>query len=229
MSTNVAHDEYAEIPAQSREVGARLAAERQRLKLSQMQLAEACGVSKTSQVNYEAGRRAPDTIYLSAAMTAGVDVMFVISGLRHTSSANHDAFVTIPLLDVKASAGNGTLNAPEAEYAVQGLAFSRAWINRRGLNPQQLKVIEVRGASMDGVLSDGDRVLIDLADTRPRSGYVYVLRQGDELLVKFCQLLPGGVLRVSSANQQYASYDVQLSDTSDVQIVGRVVASMHEW
>jgi phage repressor protein C with HTH and peptisase S24 domain len=138
-------------------------------------------------------------------------------------------FVVIPLLPVQASAGNGTVNEPEGNYVVGGLCFSRDWLTSRRLSPRDLRVIIVRGASMDGVLSDGDRVLINMADTSPRSGFVYVIRQGDELLVKYCQLLPGGLLRVSSANPTYAPYDVDLAKTPDVQIVGRVVASMHEW
>jgi transcriptional regulator with XRE-family HTH domain len=228
MSTNVASEEQQVDPA-SKEVGARLAAERQRIGLNQAQLGDLCGVSKTSQVNYESGKRSPDVTYMAAAMRSGVDVIYVITGTRQTTAASQDEFVSIPLLNVVASAGNGTVNEPEAAYEVQGLAFSRTWLDRRKLNPQHLKVIEVKGSSMNGVLSDGDRVLIDLSDTKPRSGFVYVLRQGDELLVKFCQLLPGGVLRVSSANTQFAPYDVVLDESSDVQIVGRVVASMHEW
>lgn len=167
---------------------------------------------------------------MAAAMRAGVDMSYVISGVRQVAAADADDFVQIPLLsNVRASAGNGTVNEPAGEYNVQGLAFSRAWIARRGLNPQRLKVIEVKGRSMEPVLSDGDRVLIDMADTHPKSGYVYVLRQADELLVKHCQLLPGGVLRVSSANAQYAPYDIVLHEAVDVEIIGRVVASMHEW
>lgn len=229
MSTNVVPEVQEQPTATSVEQGARLAGERQRIGMNQAQLGLICGVSKTSQLNYESGKRSPDSIYLNAAMQAGVDVMYVLTGQRHTSSAQDDAFVSIPMLSVRASAGNGTLNEPSAEYVVQGLAFSRAWLSRRKLSPQNLKVIEVKGASMEGVLSDGDRVLIDLQDKQPRSGFVYVLRQGDELLVKYCQLLPGGVLRVSSANAQFESYDVELERAQDVEIVGRVVASMHEW
>jgi phage repressor protein C with HTH and peptisase S24 domain len=147
--------------------------------------------------------------------------------LSHDATA--DAFIVIPLLPITASAGNGTVNEELGEYNVAGLSFSRDWINQRRLKPANLRVIVVRGSSMDGVLSHGDRVLIDLSDTKPQSGFVYVLRQGDELLVKYCQLLPDGVLRVSSANQQFAAYDVDLAKNPGVAIVGRVVASMHEW
>lgn len=216
--------------ASAKEIGMRLAVERQRLGLNQAEFGEACGVSKTSQVNYEAGRRSPDSQYLAQAVRAGVDVMFVITGVKQVTDNAQDDFISIPLLSqIRASAGSGTVNEPSADYKVQGLAFSRSWLNKRGLSPQRLKVIEVKGRSMEPVLSDGDRVLIDMADTNPKSGYVYVLRQADELLVKYCQLLPAGVLRVSSANQQYAPYDIRLHEAADVEIIGRVVASMHEW
>lgn len=195
------------------------------------------GVPYSTMRSYLSGSRAPSPEFLVGAFTVyGYLPSWLLTGERpmKRSEARHadgdqSDFVTIPLLGVTASAGNGQLNEPEATYRIDGLAFSRAWLAKRQLSPQNLRVIEVRGASMQGVLSDGDRVLIDLSDTRPRSGFVYVLRQGDELLVKYCQLLPGGLLRVSSANPQFAPYDVQLDQAPDLAIVGRVVASMHEW
>lgn len=227
MSTNVALDVIEESPPY-KEVGARLAAERQRLGFNQQQLAERCGVSKTSQVNYEAGKRSPDIPYLTSAMQLGIDVMYVIAGGKHRDSSE-PTYLSVPLLNVKASAGGGAINEIEAHCEEQGLAFQKSWLDKRRLSYQNLRVIEVKGSSMEPVLTDGDRVLIDLSDKRPRSGYVYVLRQGEELLIKYCQLLPGGVIRVSSANPQFATYDVLLDESPDVEIVGRVVASMHEW
>lgn len=139
-----------------------------------------------------------------------------------------DEFVTIPRHDVAASAGPGALNGEDG--AVSGLCFSRRWLKKRGLNPSNLLVIDVVGNSMEGKLSDGDAVLIDRSQTTPKSGFAYVLRQGDELLVKYAQLLPDGILRVSSENNQpYPPYDIDLSKVADVSILGRVVASTHEW
>ncbi|KAF7600161.1 MAG: transcriptional regulator [Candidatus Dactylopiibacterium carminicum] len=64
--------------------GERLKFERERLKLSQTAFGEACGVSKRSQINYESGERQPDAAYFDALVKAdiGVDVLFVISGIR---------------------------------------------------------------------------------------------------------------------------------------------------
>lgn len=208
-------------------IGSRLRAERLRLGYVQADFGAAVGVSKTTQFNYEAGDRMPDARYLSNAAALGLDVMLVVTGQK--SERDEDRHVRIPVLQVRASAGNGALNEDAAAYEAGGLCFSKDWLAARNLSPARLTVITVRGSSMEGVLSDGDQVLIDQQDLKPRSGFIYVLRQGEELLVKYCQMLPGGVLRVTSANRSFASYDVNLASTPDVEIIGRVVASMHEW
>lgn len=58
----------------------RLLAERERMGLSQQQLADACGITIRSQRNYEKGERAPDSDYLSAFAEVGGDVLFVLTG-----------------------------------------------------------------------------------------------------------------------------------------------------
>lgn len=207
------------------EIGERLKAERIRVGIPPTDFAALCGVSRTTQFNYEAGGRAPDADYLQRAGKAGVDVQYVITGTR-VGGANDD-FVVIASHAVAASAGPGAVNGEHSE--VDGLSFSRKWLSKRGLNPANLRVIDVVGESMLPRLSDGDKVLVDVSDTMPKSGRAYVLLQGDELLVKYCQLLPEGLLRVSSANSDYPTYDIDLSKTHGVSIVGRVRASTHEW
>jgi transcriptional regulator with XRE-family HTH domain len=202
----------------------RLRLERQKLNLSQGDFGAQVGVSKTTQFNYEAGARMPDAMYLNQAAALGVDVHFVVTGKRREPD---DDYVVIPRHDIVASAGPGVLNGAEA--TVGGLSFSRRWLSERRLAPQNLTVIEVAGSSMEGRLSNGDLVLVDFGQTTPKSGFAYVLRQGEELLVKYCQLLPDGVLRVSSENASYPAYNIDLTKGDDVSIVGRVVASTHEW
>jgi transcriptional regulator with XRE-family HTH domain len=162
-------------------IGDRLKLERQRIGLGQAEFGAKAGVSKTSQFNYESGERMPDAAYLAAAYTMGVDVLYVVTGQR--SPGNDDSFVVVPRHDATASAGPGAVNGHEAESQIEGLCFSRRWLNKRGLNPKNLRVADVAGVSMLGKLADGDKVLIDTSQTFPRSGFAYVLRQGDELLV----------------------------------------------
>lgn len=67
-------------------VGGRLKAERERLGLSQIDFSGIGGVSKVSQFNYESDKRSPDATYLAAIAAAGVDVQYVITGVRSALS-----------------------------------------------------------------------------------------------------------------------------------------------
>lgn len=66
--------------------GGRLSAERERLKLKQVDICIRTGVSKTTQIKYEASERKPDTEYLALIDAIGFDVMYIISGERSSSA-----------------------------------------------------------------------------------------------------------------------------------------------
>jgi transcriptional regulator with XRE-family HTH domain len=65
--------------------GGALKLEREILGLSQAKFAAACGVGRTAQFNYERGERFPDVAYLQAASKLGVDVNFLLTGVRITT------------------------------------------------------------------------------------------------------------------------------------------------
>lgn len=69
-------------------IGERLKEERLRLGISQTDLGAAGGVGKTTQINYEKGERSPDAEYLAAVAEKGVDVLYVVTGLRATAPAD---------------------------------------------------------------------------------------------------------------------------------------------
>ena len=60
----------------------RLKTERQRLGMSQDAFAEKCRVTARSQRNYESGERSPDAVYLSEIAEMGVDVLYVLTGVK---------------------------------------------------------------------------------------------------------------------------------------------------
>lgn len=64
------------------DLGDRLREERERLGLSQAAFGELAGVKKNAQFNYEAGNRSPDSEYLSTIAKHGVDVLYVLTGMR---------------------------------------------------------------------------------------------------------------------------------------------------
>ncbi len=67
-------------------IGSRIRDERSRLGLSQTAFADLAGQKKNSQINYEADKRSPDGTYLAAIAAAGVDITFVLTGVRTISA-----------------------------------------------------------------------------------------------------------------------------------------------
>lgn len=71
--------------------GARIRAERLSLGFSQAAFAKKLGIHRNTQGNYESGEREPDATYLAAAAKAGVDIGYVLTGVR--ASGVHRALV----------------------------------------------------------------------------------------------------------------------------------------
>ena len=61
-------------------IGQRIRYERQRIGLSQADLASLVGVHRKTQGNYELGARKADAHYLQELATAGVDISYVLTG-----------------------------------------------------------------------------------------------------------------------------------------------------
>lgn len=61
-------------------IGTRLEIERDRMRLTQAELGELCGVHRNTQARYENGERSPDANYLAIAARLGIDVLYVITG-----------------------------------------------------------------------------------------------------------------------------------------------------
>lgn len=63
-------------------LGGRLRQERLRLGMSQTEFGRVGGVQKLAQINYEKGERIPDANALAAWVQIGVDVLYILTGLR---------------------------------------------------------------------------------------------------------------------------------------------------
>lgn len=71
------------------EFSERLQEERQRLGLSQEVLAAFGQVQKRAQIYYEQGERFPDARYLAGVANAGVDVPYLLTGVRSPTAGVH--------------------------------------------------------------------------------------------------------------------------------------------
>ncbi|HEX8543028.1 MAG TPA: helix-turn-helix transcriptional regulator [Pseudomonas sp.] len=77
-------------------IGQRLKQERLKLKLSQSALGAIGGVETNAQGNYENGIRSPRADYLSRIAQAGIDVAFVVTGLRVSALPDNEGTQVTP-------------------------------------------------------------------------------------------------------------------------------------
>ena len=130
----------------------------------------------------------------------------------------------IPEVEVEASAGPGAL-------AGEFVAEKARWFLPEGMiryeggaAPGAIRVLRVRGESMEPELSEGDRLLVDTSRRNPATGEMFVLWDGNGLVVKRVERVAGAGgepgLRLKSANAQYGDYT---APAADVHIVGKVL------
>ncbi len=79
--------------------GERLREERTRLGLKQEEFAQLGGVNRNTQGSYEKNERSPDLNYLSAVAVHGVDVLFVVTGVRLLAAAGSLSAMEASLLE----------------------------------------------------------------------------------------------------------------------------------
>lgn len=219
------------------DIGSKIRDIRERRGLSRKAFGDRVGLSEAKVQALEIGKQRVDHEALyNIADRLGVDANWLLglsvpttSSIDGAGSEPSEGFVPIPRYSVSASAGNGAV--VEVEETIGSYAFSTKWLSRRKLDRRHLAVISVRGDSMEPRLSDGDLILVDRSQHDIADGTALVLRLGAELLIKYVQHVGPTAISLISENRRYPPRELYLSSLSDadVQIVGRVVASMHEW
>ena len=129
----------------------------------------------------------------------------------------------IPEVDVEASAGPGAL-ADEFVAEQARWQIPESMIRYEGgADPAALRILRVRGNSMEPEMGEGDRIVVDTARRVPAIGELFVLWDGDGLVVKRIEKArdPGPRrLRLLSANPDYAPYECL---AEEAHIVGKVI------
>lgn len=132
-----------------------------------------------------------------------------------------EEFVFIPHFNIQVLEGHDcVLNSEESNLV---LAFRRNWIKYYlNANPKDLSFIRIKGDSMQGVLNNGDNVLINHKKNIPQDG-LYVLCIDGNLFAKRLQMMPDNKLLIQSANKEYKSFTIDLkTPPNNFEIIGAV-------
>lgn len=143
-------------------------------------------------------------------------------------SVGSDEYSLIKRLDVSVAAGSGRIN-----YDPQVLGhvmFSNQWLRKIGIAADLAGLVTVTGESMVPTLTDGALALVDFRSRTFESGKVFVLRQGDEVMVKRIFLMQDEGregLSISSDNLYFPARHLFGKDVADVHPIGKVRASIN--
>ena len=125
----------------------------------------------------------------------------------------------LPVLDIAASAGPGTLVDDEVMGGAGTVDGELA--RQLGLREGRASILGVRGDSMAPGLLAGDQIVVDETDRLPRGdGGIYVIRLDDAVLVKRVAMV-GGVAGLS-----LVTVNTPPVPTGPVGVLGRVVWQM---
>lgn len=134
---------------------------------------------------------------------------------------NQNGIVSVPLLEVNASAGTGFINF--SEQVVRRVDFYEDWLlqNVRYTKSSNLDLISASGDSMEPTINSGDILLVDHGVNEVLYDSIYVAMVNGELYVKRFQKTPSRTLLMISDNKKYQSFELKPED--DIRIIGRVV------
>jgi len=193
--------------------------------VSQYALAQKIGVAPNTISQIATGQRNP-SFDLLEKITGALGV-----SLPEFFACKDDSLPEIVFVErVKARPRGGTGGLETDAESSNMYSFHSSFIARKRGNPADMKIFEVAGDSMSPTLNNGDLIMVNLLDTDVRTGCVYLLRIGDELMVKRLENRPGNMLLIRSDNPAYEDIPVSKGDSSgEVQIYGRMVWSCREY
>ncbi len=132
-------------------------------------------------------------------------------------------YSAVPEIDVHASAGPGAWNDDPERHKDMWLFADPVIRHEFGANPENLRMISVDGDSMEPMLSNGDRLLIDVTRKVPAPPGVFAIWDGTALVAKRIEHVPHSDpprVAIESLNPEYPSYE-RLAE--EVRIAGRAV------
>ena len=142
------------------------------------------------------------------------------------AATDADELEMIPYYEVYASAGYGSFNI--AVYEPDDyIGLSKRWLTQRGFRINHLTFFQAEGDSMYPTISDGDALLVDLSEKQPKDGRIYILRHGEQMLVKRVQGIRNGIRLISDNKTFYDPVDLTFDDALDLEVIGRVVHIGH--
>lgn len=221
------------------DIGKRIKYARERLGISQTQLAKRADVSQGAISQLESGSAVSSKYLPQIAQALGVPVEQLtetaggtfshmaeyvkVGGDAPGTAPSAEEYEIIPQYDVTGSCGNGAMIG---DVDVKGgLVFRKGWLEGLGANTKALATIYAQGDSMAPTIEDGQVLLVDTTETVPRSSKIYLVCIDGQLYIKrLINMFDGWFLRSDNTDKAiYPDIPISSEQLSRVDIQGRVI------
>lgn len=148
------------------------------------------------------------------------DLSLLLGQSKESNVPDDDHHVTIKQLAAAAGARE------ESKETVAGyITFTRSWLDRHGLYPQQCTIVGVKGESMAPTLPDGSAILVDRNRAQLKDGRIFVFETDEGMMVKRVGRDAGGGWRLVSDNPAWGPvpWPVDAKVFGEVRWVGKQV------
>lgn len=131
----------------------------------------------------------------------------------------------IEVLDITASAGTGYLNS-DVKEVIKLIEYDseQAQILFKGVDANNLKVINISGDSMQGTFESGDSIYVDVSKKEFNGDGIYVFTFGKSLYVKRLQVIKDKIVVISD-NKAYERWEIDENELERLYIHGKVMLS----
>lgn len=135
-------------------------------------------------------------------------------------------FIGVKRVEFMLSAGIKGFAIEQLDGDRAPIFFRKDWLYKRGLDPQYLHAVEVRGESMETGLYAGDLVVINTADVKLVDSEVYAANYEGELVIKRF-IRNSGQWWLTSDNPDKRRFPNKLADENCF-VIGKVVHKQSE-
>lgn len=208
--------------------------------ISQQELAKACGVTHSSVSFWVSGKTKALKAESAnkAAACLGVSPRWLAEGIGEMKtnteayddedfSEEDEAFVSIPVYEVRLSAGHCGMPTYDELTEYSPVKYPRAFFQTRKLNPAACKGFIVSGDSMEPVLWDRDTLLVDCSYQVVQASRVYAFFLDGYMRVKRLFPRSNGDILIRSDNPDKGAYPDELLPSDQrpdrFRMIGRVV------
>lgn len=195
----------------------RLKLARERLGLTQEEMAEAVGAKKRGYQENEKGNTIPSSRIIEGFIRRGISANWLVAGIG-------DMLLSSQQFDTKRNSEYLMVpNLQDDLTIISAVPFSSQYLKSHQYKMEKLALIVSNGDSMEPTINSDDSLLINMEATTPTDGNIFVLRLGENLYPKRVQLLVNGDLTLISDNKDYLPQIITDDEVKQLSIIGQVI------